>query len=348
MRVRMPGQANQRQAHRARGSGKSLMSISAALLAFSIATSHSIAIAGTGEQQYPSKPVRIVVGYAPGGSNDIVARLFAQKLTQSWGTSVVVDNRPGATGNIAAELTARAQPDGHTLHLIGANNTINAAIAPPSYDLLKDFEHVVLAVSVPLILVVSPSINVNTVSELITLARAKPRQLNYASSGTGSISHMAAELFKTLTKTEITHVPYKGSAPGEADLVAGRVHVLFTGLAHTMPMIRAGRLRGLAVTSAQRVASAPDIPTVQEAGIPSYESSTWYGVVVPARTPAVVVTRINKDMNATLGMADVREALAKQGLEPRGGSAKEFAAHVRAELSKWARVVKDAGVKLEP
>lgn len=306
------------------------------------------AAAPADDQGYPQRPVRFLVGYAPGGSNDIVARILAQKLAQQWGSPVVVDNRPGAAGNTAAEITARSQADGYTMHLIGANNTINANLSRLSYDIFKDFEHVVLAVSVPLILVVPPSLGVHTVPELVAYAKANPRQLNYASSGTGSISQMAAELFKTLTKTEIVHVPYQGSSPGEVDLMAGRVHMLFTGLAHTIPLIKAGKLRGLAVTSLKRVASAPDLPTVAEAGVPNYESSTWYGLVVRSGTPARIVGRINKDMNAILAAAEVQQTLTRQGLEPAGGTSASFTQHINSEMAKWARVVKDAGLKLQP
>lgn len=305
-------------------------------------------VAFAAESGYPQKPVRFIVGFAPGGSNDIVARIIGQRLAEDWRVPVVIDNRPGAAGNIAAELAARSQPDGYTLHLIGANNTISAALSDKlPYDIIKDFSHIILAVSVPLILVVHPALNIRTVSDLINTAKAKPGGLNYASSGTGSISHMAAELFKSLTGTQITHVPYKGSAPGEADLMAGRVHVLFTGLAHTMPLIRAGRLTGVAVTGAQRVSIAPDVPTVSEAGVPGYESSTWYGVVAPARTPPIVLARINAGINRVLQAKEIQESLMRQGLEPKGGTAAQFTQQVNAEMQKWKRVVKDARLKVD-
>lgn len=294
---------------------------------------------------YPEKPIRVVVGFAPGGSNDIVARIIGQKLSENIGYPVVVDNRPGAAGNIATEIAARAQPDGYTVLMIGANNTINAALgAKLPYDIVADFAPVIRAVSVPLVLVVHPSLKVRTITDFVNLAKSRPGQLNYASSGTGSISHLAAELFKSMTKTDIVHVPYKGSSPGETDLMAGRVQVLFTGLAHTLPHIRAGRLSALGVTSARRVSVAANLPTIAEAGVSGYESSTWYGFAAPVTTPGAVVAKLNAEIHKVLQMPEVRQNLQRQGLEPVGGTPAELGAYLRSDLAKWSKVVREAGI----
>ena len=317
--------------------GPLLCALAAALLIASAATA-----AG-----YPDKPLRIVVGFAPGGSNDIVARIIGQKLSENSGRSVIIDNRPGAAGNIATEIVARAQPDGHTILMIGANNTINAALATKlAYDIVADFAPVIRAVSVPLVLVVYPSLNLQTVADLVNLAKTKPGQLSYASSGNGSISHLAAELFKSMTKTDIVHVPYKGSSPGEADLMAGRVQVLFTGLAHTLPHVRAGRLSALGVTSARRVSVAEHLPTIAEAGVPGYESTTWYGFAAPAATPGAVVAKLNAELDKALRAPAVTQNLQRQGLEPVGGSSAELGAYLRADIAKWRKVVTEAAITL--
>ena len=287
------------------------------------------------------------MGFAPGGSNDIVARIIGQKLSENIGLPVIIDNRPGAAGNIATEIVARAQPDGHTILMIGANNTINAALSTKlPYDIVADFAPVIRAVSVPLVLVVPPSLNVQTVADLVNLAKSRPGQLSYASSGNGSISQLAAELFKSMTKTDILHVPYKGSSPGEADLMAGRVQVLFTGLAHTLPHVRAGRLSALGVTSARRVSVAEHLPTIAEAGVPGYESTTWYGFAVPAATPGAVVAKLNAELHKALRVPAVTQNLQRQGLEPVGGSPVELGEYLRADIVKWRKVVNEAGIKL--
>jgi tripartite-type tricarboxylate transporter receptor subunit TctC len=300
-------------------------------------------------QTYPTRPIRLVVPFPAGGTTDILARAVAQKLTDAWGQSVVVDNRPGAGGNIGSELVAKAAPDGYTL-LMGTVGThaINPSLySHMPYDHVKDFAPVILVAGVPNVLVVNPSLPVNSVQELIAYAKANPGKLNFASSGSGTSIHLSGELFKVLTGVQITHVPYKGSAPALTDLMGGQVQLMFDNLPSSLGFIKAGKLRALAVTSTARAAALPDVPTMQEAGVPGFEASSWFGVLAPAGTPRDIVTKLDAEIAKWLATSEAREKLAAQGAIAAGGSPEDFARHIAAETTKWAKVVKASGAKVD-
>jgi tripartite-type tricarboxylate transporter receptor subunit TctC len=301
------------------------------------------------QSSYPTKPVRLVVPFPAGGTTDILARAAAQKLSESWGQQVIVDNRPGAGGNIGAELVAKAPPDGYTL-LMGTVGThaINASLySKMPYDHVKDFAPAILVAGVPNVLVVNPSVPVNSVQELIAYAKANPGKLNFASSGSGTSIHLSGELFKSLTGVQMTHVPYKGSAQALTDLVGGQVQLMFDNLPSSLAFIKAGKLKALAVTSTTRAAALPDVPTMVEAGVPGFEASAWFGILAPAGTPREAIMRINTEIAKWLASPDAREKLSAQGAIAAGGSPEDFAKHIASETSKWARVVKESGAKVE-
>ena len=299
-------------------------------------------------QSYPTRPVRIVVPYAAGGNTDIVTRLIAQHLTTSWGQQIVVDNRAGGATNIGSAAVARAQPDGYTLLMGGASNAINMTLfRNPPYDTLKDFAPVVLCTVGANLLSVHPSIPVKNLRELMALARSKPGQLNFASSGIGSSNHMAGELFKLMANLNITHVPYKGNAPALADLVGGHVEMGFAGITAQVPLMQAGKLRGIALSSKERFPAVPDIPTFHESGVPGYESSTFFGLMAPAGTPPEIVRKVNADVAKVLARQDVRDRLTKDGQVPGGGPSEQFAKFLRDEVAKYAKVIKAAKVPLQ-
>ena len=298
---------------------------------------------------YPTKPVRVVVPFPAAGTTDILARAAAQKLSETWGQQVIVDNRPGAGGNIGSELVAKSAPDGYTL-LMGTVGThaINPSLYPKMpYDHVKDFVPVILVAGVPNVLVVHPSLPVNSVQELIAYAKANPGKLNFASSGSGTSIHLSGELFKVMTGVQMTHIPYKGSAPALTDLMGGQVQMMFDNLPSSLAFIKAGKLRALAVTSAQRSPALPDVPTVAESGVPGFEASSWFGLLAPAGTPRDIVAKINADTAKWLSSPDAKEKLAAQGAAAAGGSPEDFAKHIQAETAKWARVVKESGAKVE-
>ena len=301
-------------------------------------------------QSYPSKPIRLVVPYPPGGPLDIMARAIGQKLTEAWSQPVVVDNRAGAGGNIGADLVAKSPADGYTL-LMGAvaTHAINPTLyAKIPYDPVRDFTPVALVAQVPNILVVNPSVPVKSVTELIELARAKPGYLNFGSGSTGSTGHLAGELFKTMAGVQMVHIPYKGGAPAMADLLAGQVQLMFDNLANALPNVKAGRLRALAVTTLARSPAMPDLPTMAESGLPGFDLTTWFGLMVPAGTPPEIVAKLNAEIVRALNAKDMRERLEKMGAEPPANNTPEhFAAFVRAEAAKYAKVVKDSGAKVE-
>jgi len=314
-------------------------------IAASLASGHALAQAPA----YPSKPIRLVVPFPPGGATDILAREVGQKLTEAWGQSVIVDNRPGAGGNIGAELVAKAAPDGYTL-LMGTVGThaINASLyAKLPYDHIKDFAPVILVAGVPNVLVVNPALPVGTVGELIAYAKANPGKLNFASSGNGTSIHLSGELFKVMAGVDMTHVPYKGSAPAVQDLIAGQVQLMFDNLPPSLPQIKAGKLRALAVTSATRAAALPDVPTMAESGLPGFEASSWFGILAPAGTPSTIVAKLNAEVAKWLATPEAKEKLSKQGANAAGGSPDDFARHIAAETTKWAKVVKDSGAKVD-
>ena len=298
---------------------------------------------------YPTKPVRLVVPFPPGGTTDILARAVAQKLSETWGQQVIVDNRPGAGGNIGSELVAKSAPDGYTL-LMGTVGThaINPSLyAKMPYDHVKDFTPVILVAGVPNVLVVNPSLPVNSVSELIAYGKANPNKLNFASSGNGTSIHLSGELFRTMTGVQMTHVPYKGSSPALTDLIAGQVQLMFDNLPSSLQFIRAGKLRALAVTSLERSSALPDVPTLAESGLPGFEASSWFGVLAPAGTPNDIIAKLNTAIAGWLATADAKEKLAAQGAIAAGGAPDAFVRHIAAETSKWAKVVKASGAHVD-
>jgi len=298
---------------------------------------------------FPDKPVRFVIGFTPGGPSDILARAVGQKLAERWGQQVVVENRPGAGGNLAAEAVAKSAPDGHTW-LLGNNSilaTNQSLYRQLPYDPVKDFAPVALVAVQPNILVVHPDVKANSVSELISLAKQNPGKLNYASSGAGAAAHLAGELFKTMAGVDIVHVPYKGAQPALTDLIAGHAQLMFATSASVIPYMKAGRLRALAVTTAQRSPSVPDLPTVAEAGLPGFEATTWHGVVVPAATSPALVQRLNQDINAALKEKDLSERLAGLGAEVVTGTPREFADYIAREIPRWSKVVRDSGARAD-
>lgn len=297
---------------------------------------------------YPSRPVRMVVPLAAGGGTDIVSRLFAQRLSEAWGHQVVVDNRPGAGGIIGAEIAARAAPDGHTLVMVSSSHTVHPSMHKKlPYDTVKDFAPVTMLATYPFLLVAHPSVQAKGVSELIGWAKAKPGGLSYASSGPGSAAHLAAELFRSMSGADLTHVPYKGSGPAIIAIVAGEAAVGFYSVSATAQHVRAGRLKALAITGARRSASLPDLPTIAESGVPGYEASTWAGVLVPARTPEAIVARLHEDLMRVLGQRDVKERIAALEFEPVGSSPAQFGATIAREILKWGRVVRESGARVE-
>lgn len=323
----------------------------ALLLALVLTLAAPMPVAAQGPASaYPTKPIRFVVPFPPGGPLDITARAIGQKLTEAWGQPVVVDNRPGAGGSLGAELVAKAPADGYTL-LMGAVSThaINPHLyARVGYDPFRDFVPVALVAEVPNVLVVNPALPVNSVAELVALARAKPGYLNFGSGSTGSTGHLAGELFKSLAGVDMVHIPYKGAAPAMQDLLGGQVQLMFDNLASAAPQVKAGKLRALAVTTAQRSPAMPDLPTVNEAGVKGFDLSTWFGVFVPAGTPPEIVAKLNAGIVAALESKELRERLAAMGAEPRAGNTPAaFAAFVRAENAKYARVVKESGAKVD-
>ncbi|HVE48544.1 MAG TPA: tripartite tricarboxylate transporter substrate binding protein [Casimicrobiaceae bacterium] len=298
---------------------------------------------------YPNKPIRVVVPFPAGGATDILARAAGQKMTEAFGQPVVVDNRPGAGGNIGSELVAKAPNDGYTL-LMGTVGThaINASLySKMPYDHVKDFIPIVLVAGVPNVLVVHPSVPANSVQELIAYGKANPGKLSFASSGSGTSIHLSGELFKVLTGVQMLHVPYKGSAPAVTDLLGGQVQLMFDNLPSALPHIKAGKLKALAVTSMARAPALPDVPTINESGVPGFEASSWFGLLAPAGTSREVVTKVNGEVAKWLATPDGKEKLAAVGANAAGGPPEDFAKHIAAETTKWAKVVKDSGAKVE-
>jgi tripartite-type tricarboxylate transporter receptor subunit TctC len=299
-------------------------------------------------QAWPNKSVRVVVPFPAGGSADTLSRLLGQKLTERLAQPFVVDNRPGAGGNIGTDLVAKAPADGYTILVTPSSLAIAPSLYPNlSWDPVKDFAPVVLVASTPNILVVHPSVPANSVQELVALAKSRPGQLNYASGGNGATNHLAGELFKRMTATDIVHIPYRGNPLAVIDVLNGQVAMMFDFMITSLPHVKAGKLRPLAVTGTKRSPQVPELPTVAEAGVPGYEASTWFSVMAPAGTPAEAVNKLNAEVNAILKLADVRERLDTLGAEPMGGTPADVAALIRADLAKWAEVVRAASIKIE-
>jgi tripartite-type tricarboxylate transporter receptor subunit TctC len=303
--------------------------------------------AAAAAQSYPTKSIRLIVPFPPGSATDAAARLVAAKLAEALGQSVVVDNRAGASGNIGVELGARAVPDGYTI-LLGTASThaVGPATNPRlSYDPLKDFAPVSLIGSSPYVLAVHPSVAAATVKEFIALAKTRPGELRYASAGNTSLAHLAGELFSTLAGVKLTHIPYKSSVLAVVDLLAGRIEVQFGSIAPTLPHIRSGRLRALAVTGATRLGALPDTPTVIEAGLRGFEVTLWFGIFAPAHTPPAIVARLNRDMVAALASTDMKDALLAQGVQAAPVTPAQFTALIKSEVAKWRGVAKTAGIE---
>ena len=297
---------------------------------------------------YPSRPIRMIVAYPPGGGTDQVGRVMADQLSQTLGQNVVVDNRGGATGNIGTELAARAVPDGYTL-LMGnvAPNAVNVSLLKKlGFDPVRDFAPVSLVAVTPNILVTNPSIPVKTVKELIAYAKAKPGALNFPSAGVGSSSHLAGEMLKSMTGISMVHIPFKGGGPALVAVIAGEVQIMFATMPAAMPHVKSGKVKPVAVTTAKRSQAMPDLPTIAESGVKGYEASTWYGLLAPARTPQAIVTRLHGDTVKILA-GPTRQRLEVQGFEPEGGTPAEFTAYIKSEIIKWAKVIKDAGIPAE-
>lgn len=301
--------------------------------------------AQTSADAFPRRPITVVIPASPGGAIDLVARLVGQKLTEAWGQPVVVDNKPGATGIIGTDLVAKAAPDGHTLVLVASSHAINpSTVKRLPYDTVRGFAPVILTHVVPLMLVVSPEVPARNVPELIAYGRANPGKLTFASSGLGGAPHMSGELFASMAGLRMTHIPYKGSTLAHPDLRSGTTSLMFDTVAAIGPLVRGGTVRALAVTTAERSGAAPDLPTMAEAGLPGYETSTWGGVLAPAGTPAEIVAKLNAEIGRALQAPDVRAKLAGAGIEVAGGPPERFAAFIESETAKWAKVAQGAGI----
>ncbi|HYU69949.1 MAG TPA: tripartite tricarboxylate transporter substrate binding protein [Burkholderiales bacterium] len=307
----------------------------------------SLAAGTAGAQQYPTKPVRIVVGFAPGGGSDFIARVIAQKLTERLGTQVIVENRPGAGSVLGSEFAIKSPADGYTLLLTPASYTVNPSVYKLSFDPIADITSIVQLSRGPYVVAVHPSVPASTLQELVALARREPDKLAYASSGNGSHVHVATEYLLYTAKIKITHVPYKGTGPALNDTIGGSVQMILGSVATALQHVKSGRLRALAVTTPKRISAAPDVPTVGESGYPSYEVTNWHGLVGPKGLPKDIVGRLNREVNEALKSGDVAKVLAGDGLEPAGGSAEEFAAIIKNEVARWGQVVKQAGVKVD-
>jgi tripartite-type tricarboxylate transporter receptor subunit TctC len=304
--------------------------------------------AATGAQPYPSKPIRVIVAFPPGGIADFAARSVSQKLSESLGVPVVIENRPGAGGVTGAEVVARAAPDGYTLLVTSISHTINPSVRKNlPFDAMRDFAPVTLLTDAPNFLVVHPSLPARSVTELVALARAQPGQITYASSGSGTSTHLSGELFKSLARIDIVHVPYKGGGPAVIDLIGGHVLMMFSTLPSVLQQVRAGKLRGLAVTGARRFPAAPEFPTMIEAGIPGFEVSGWSGMFAPAGTPREAVGRLAAEIAKILRAPELKERFFVQGAEPVGNTPEEFAAFVKSEIAKWKKVVEFSGVRAD-
>ena len=297
---------------------------------------------------YPQKPIRMVVPFPAGGGTDILARLVGQKMSEALGQQIITENRPGAGGTIGTDVASKAPADGYTIIMVSGSHAINPGLyLKLPYDTVNDFAPISQLATSPGILVVHPALPVKTVRDLITLARAKPGQLNYASAGSGTPPHLAGELFKTMARVDIVHIPYKGNVPAFADMLAGQVSLSFPSMPSAVPHLKSGRLRALGVTTAKRSPAAPNIPTIAESGLPGYESTSWYGMLAPARTPPAIVTRLHEVIVAVLASPDMKDKLGSQGLDPVGNTPQQFAAVIKSEITKWAKVVKASGARPE-
>lgn len=303
-------------------------------------------IANASAQSYPARPISIILPFPPGSGNDTVARIIGPKITEELRQPVIVDNRPGAGGVLAADAASRAAPDGHTLFLPSSSVAINMHSARAKYDLIRDFAAVSVVGTLPFVLVVHASLPVGTIKELIALAKRRPKELNYASSGMGGTGHLLGELLRTSTGIEITHVPYKGSGAASTELISGQVHMLFTNLSSMAPHVKSGRLKALGVSGSQRSSVLPNVPAMAEAGYPQLDIGTWFALVAPAATPGAIVAQLNLSMVKILGMSDVREQLIRQGVQPSPTTVEEAASFLKKDVARWGKILKDAGITL--
>ena len=323
------------------------MAAVAAMLYAATSALAQIPSAGTGAA-YPARSIRVIVGFPPGSGADITARVIGAKAGEALAQQVIVDNRPGAASNIAAELAAKAPADGYTLFIGTVANTINATLYPRlPFDFARDFAPVALTTAAPNVLVVHTSVPAKSVTELIALAKIRPGQLNYASAGTGTAPHLSGELFNAMAGVRMVHIPYKGSPPAVTDLLAGEVALMFSPSSTVLPHVKTGRLRALAVTTATRLPSLPELPTVAESGLKGYETITWFGFVAPAKTPQAIVARLNAEIVKVLALPEVRNPFAIQGIEVIGGTPDKFASYIRDEIAKWAKVIRLSGAKAD-
>ncbi len=300
------------------------------------------------QSAYPTKPIRLINPFPPGGGASIIGRVIAQELTERLGQSVVFDNRGGAGGIIGMEIAARAAPDGYTLTMATASTvTINPLLSKVPFDPIRDFAPVSHISNVPLILVVHPAVAAKNAGEFIALLKAQPGKLNFASSGKGTISHLAGELFKNSAGVNIVHVPFRGGGPALVDVLGGQIQMNFANILSSLPHVKGGRLRGLAVTSARRSSAIPELPTVAESGLAGYEVVQWNGLLAPARVPATIVARLNSEIERMLALPEMKSRLSADGADPAGGSPEKFSAFIRADIGKWAKVIKSANVQVD-
>jgi len=322
-----------------------LMAVAASML---VAAVSAPAIAQAPAQAWPAKPVKIIFGFPPASATDVIARAVGAKLQERWGQPVVIDNRPGAGGNLGSEIAARQPADGYTIFFGTVANAISVSLYPKlNYDYLKDFTPITLVATTPLVLVANADFPARSVRDLVAFAKANPGKVNFGSGGVGTSNHLAGEMFKTATGTDLVHVPYKGTPAAHTDLLSGQISLMWDNIVAVTPHIRSGKLRPIAVTSAQRAASLPDVPTMAESGLVGFEAVSWIGALVPAGTPKPIVDRIHADMVAVLKMPDVQEKLAASGAVLVGNTQEQFAEWNRREIAKWSRAVKDSGARAE-
>jgi tripartite-type tricarboxylate transporter receptor subunit TctC len=299
-------------------------------------------------QSYPTKPIRFIIPFTPGGNTDVLGRLLGQKLTQAWGQQVVIDNRPGAGGTVGVEQAAKAAPDGYTIVMgtFGSVLVANSLYKKLDYDPQRDLAPVVLVSTPPGLLVVHPGLPAKDVKELIAYAKANAGKLNYASSGAATWNHLFGELFNAMAQINVAHVPYKGAAPAVTDLLGGQIQMMFAPFPPALPQVRSGKLRALAVSTAKRSGLLPDVPTVSESGLPGYEAEGWFAVLAPARTPLTIIDRLNREINRALQLPDVKASLAADGAEPTGGTPEQLAESIRSGALKWGKLIRELGIRL--
>jgi len=314
---------------------------------FLLGTLMAIANPVVGQQAYPGKPIRLIVPFPPGGGTNIVARLVGQKLAENLGQQVIVDNRPGGNTIIGTEALVRSPADGYSLILVSSAHVINSLLLPTPYDAIKDFAPVTTVTSNEAILLLHPSVPANTLQEFIALAKSKPGQINYATSGSGGIPHLQTELFSSIVGIKLQHIPYKGAGPAMTDLLGGQVQMYLTAAINGVPHIKSGKLKGIAISGDKRTAALPQVPTFAEAGLPGFDARTWYGILAPAGTPKEILDKLATEIAKVLALPDIRENLAKQGLDPFPSTPERYAALLKADQAKFAQVIRTANIKFE-